>query len=281
MKFAGVVILYHPTFETFENIKSYIDDLDILYIIDNTEKEKYRESLPIELQNNDKIVYMKLGENTGIAHPLNLVIEKLDEHDFPFLLTMDQDSYFLPGVLEKYKNEVLNCELSQKKVAMYALNYWDTTEPIENKKIQSVKLAITSGSIVVTKIAKKIQGFNEKLFIDEVDHDYCCKAIENGYKILLLNNIHMVHSLGSPIKKYILGKTFCSDNHSALRKYYIFRNGFYIMERYPWIERHYYRRVIKSLLNVILLESNKVKKIKMILRGLYDGRCKHFGRYNG
>ena len=38
MKIAGAVVLYEPTDEDISNINSYIDDLDILYVMDNSSK---------------------------------------------------------------------------------------------------------------------------------------------------------------------------------------------------------------------------------------------------
>lgn len=39
-KIAGVVILYNPEENVYANIMTYIDSLDILYIVDNSEDEK-------------------------------------------------------------------------------------------------------------------------------------------------------------------------------------------------------------------------------------------------
>ena len=38
IKLAGVVVLYNPDDNYIDNINSYINDIDLLYIIDNSEK---------------------------------------------------------------------------------------------------------------------------------------------------------------------------------------------------------------------------------------------------
>ena len=38
MKIAGVVVLYHPEISVWDNISSYIEDIDKLYILDNSEQ---------------------------------------------------------------------------------------------------------------------------------------------------------------------------------------------------------------------------------------------------
>ena len=37
LKIAGIVTLYNPTDDDIQNINTYIDDIDHLYIVDNTE----------------------------------------------------------------------------------------------------------------------------------------------------------------------------------------------------------------------------------------------------
>ena len=36
MKLAGVVVLYNPDQKVLDNISSYIDELDVLYLVDNS-----------------------------------------------------------------------------------------------------------------------------------------------------------------------------------------------------------------------------------------------------
>ena len=52
MKVAGVVVLYHPDESVLENIKTYIDDIDLLFAVDNSDKKNIKivESLKKFLQ---------------------------------------------------------------------------------------------------------------------------------------------------------------------------------------------------------------------------------------
>jgi len=40
MKIAGVIVLYNPNEEVIDNIKSYLEDIEILYAVDNSETKK-------------------------------------------------------------------------------------------------------------------------------------------------------------------------------------------------------------------------------------------------
>ena len=88
MKLAGVVVVYNPGDGVLNSINSYIDDLDILYVVDNSSFDNTK------LFNNDKIKYIPNMDNMGIAKALNVepymllyyekennVDEILSEHD--------------------------------------------------------------------------------------------------------------------------------------------------------------------------------------------------------
>ena len=46
VKIAGIVTLYNPTDKDIENISTYIDDIEKLYVIDNTEGESNKKRIP-------------------------------------------------------------------------------------------------------------------------------------------------------------------------------------------------------------------------------------------
>ena len=89
----GVTVLYNPTEEIFENINSYLKELDKLYIVDNSEEknEKLKNKF---IEFSSKIKYIKLNGNEGIAKALNIAKNKAIKEDYDWLLTMDQDSKF-------------------------------------------------------------------------------------------------------------------------------------------------------------------------------------------
>ena len=46
VKIAGVVTLYNPTDDDIKNINTYIDDIERLYIVDNTEGKDNENRIP-------------------------------------------------------------------------------------------------------------------------------------------------------------------------------------------------------------------------------------------
>lgn len=275
MKIAGMVTLYHPDDGVAENIKSYLDDLDFLYVLDNTEEpdSKWADFF-CKIEN---VQYISFCDNKGISYALNYALREADEAGYKFLLTMDQDSRFSPGAVKQYK-ELIEAYASKRwgSVAMYAVAY-DHKE--KDEKPREIEVGITSGSVLLVAVAKKIGGFDEALFIDEVDYEYCYRAADHGYKIVEFPGIFLRHSIGARTYHSVFGFRYNTFNHAPIRRYYIARNHVYIFCKYPRKRVKYTINLIKTVIKIVLAEKNKSKKLRYMARGIWDGICGHMGKY--
>ena len=59
-KIAGVIVLYNPNEEVIDNIRSYLEDIEILYAVDNSETKK--DEIIKKIESFNKIVYI---DNNG------------------------------------------------------------------------------------------------------------------------------------------------------------------------------------------------------------------------
>ena len=86
------------------------------------------------------------------------------------------------------------------------------------------------------KLYSEIGGFDENLFIDGVDIDYCYAALSKGYKNIKFGRNHFNHSLGNKTKRGSVFTLFLFKKnvsiHSSLRVYYMYRNMLYIRNKY-------------------------------------------------
>lgn len=71
---AGIIVLYNPTEEVFENIQSYINDIDALYILDNTDTPT--PNILEGLRNIEKAKYFSMNGNKGLAYALDYGVKK-------------------------------------------------------------------------------------------------------------------------------------------------------------------------------------------------------------
>ncbi len=216
----GTVVLYNPEDDTLENIKSYINQIDKLIIIDNSIITNISLIDNIKNEFND-IIYINNHSNLGIATALNIACNKAIELGYNWILTMDQDSKFVDF------NQYIRCFNSIKNkeiISTISPNPFFKNGEIninECKIIEKIQ-TLTSGTLLNLLNYEKVGKFTDKLFIDEVDHDYCLKSISTNLRVLELSNIHLIHSLGEV--KQTSKKLKSQHNH--VRVYYMTRNAF-------------------------------------------------------
>lgn len=270
-KIAGSIILYNPNLdEVINNIYSYLDYIDKLFIIDNTERNAEDKNFSNFFGSNiksNKFYYVAFNENLGVGKALNLAIEKSIDDGYDYLLTLDQDSHFNYNSFTKLFRLV---ELKGKddNILLYA-----------PKNINNIKLnlAITSGNLVNVKAAATIGGYREDFFIDHIDHEFCLKGQKKGFRIELVDGFELIHSLGEirEIKFFFL--KWYIQYHSLLRFYYYSRNGYLLIKEYPKFTLIYVEQVIKEYLKYIFSRES-IKAIKIFAIAIKDAKKLNLGK---
>ncbi|TCN56372.1 glycosyltransferase family 2 protein [Flavobacterium circumlabens] len=276
---SAVVVLYNPDDTILENIGSYLNWVNFIYIIDNSDKpngHKFSDLGP-------KIQYVFNNGNLGIAQALNIGCKMALANGLEWIVTMDQDSKFL-NFTDNVKD--LLSSTTNKNIALYYPDYiidgklYDKSIKEENEPI----IVMTSGNIINLKIHEKIGGFEEKLFIDYVDIEYCLKLKKEGYSIANLPNVVLQHELGDSKRTSFLFVKAIVTNHSSIRRYYITRNRLYVRNKYKDVSNTFAkietRIFINDILKILMFESHKISKIKSIIKGYLDYRNNCFGIYN-
>ncbi len=77
---------------------------------------------------------------------------------------------------------------------------------------------MTSGSVISVRKALEIGGFDERLFIDEVDHEICYRAVGAGFSLFQSSDVFLSHQLGNPIVWHTIFGTVRTLNHSPFRR---------------------------------------------------------------
>lgn len=279
-RIAGCVILYFPDEEVIDNIESYINKVDRLYVVDNGGGEFVFQSLKNQ---HDNVTLVNYVENEGIAKPLNDVLH-LAHGKYDFLLTMDQDSKF-SNTVDAYFESLNHFEWKNTLgIGPYLrLKNVSKEETKQKQKWKKVYSVITSGNIINVKNAVFIGGFLEKLFIDEVDNEFCFRGYRKGYYTYQsTGEIYLDHNLGNQ-KKVRFIREFHPTMHNYIRTYYIFRNKTYVIKKYHnlnfrlmWTE--YYWRMFKLTISKAFFESDKKRKLKSVFCGIYDGLMNNMGK---
>ena len=244
MRIAALIILYNPNEEVKANIASYYEYVEKIYVFDNTENNE--STIDFEDFDKSRIVYFFDGQNKGIAERLNIGAKMAQDDGYDWLLTMDQDSKFTSTAITNYFKNIGSFS-GIENVAMFGINYFPDDNNPNNSDFTDNDYLITSGSLLNLNLFNKIGLFDELLFIDSVDEDYCIRARILGYRIIKFSNIHLAHEVGnvvfrSSIKTFFLIKKI-KGVHPPLRSYYIVRNNLYLRKKY----RHLNKSVMNSL----------------------------------
>lgn len=268
MKIAGIVVAYYPDMEELErNIASYLDDLEMLMIWENTPRKDSR--LQDYFGCHPKIQIRTTGQNEGIARALNEGAEWAIRNDCSHLLTMDQDASFREGQFSLFV--ALVEKERYPSAGMYIPNRNNSDESLP---VREVETAITSGCLIPVSLFSDIGFFMTELFIDMVDHEYCIRARLKGYKIFEFRQICMNHRLGDRNRSKLGYKV---NNYPPLRTYYIIRNWHIVRKMYPdsflntGRERRKFSRKYgwQRFFKIIFFEHHKSAKLKAFFLGYY------------
>ncbi|MCI9070311.1 glycosyltransferase family 2 protein [Clostridium sp.] len=287
---AAVIITYNVENDFKKRINKLKGKVDEIIVVDNGSKDKTISMLK-ELERETTIIYLE--ENKGIAYALNKGINYSIKKGYNWILTLDHDSIITDDMIKN----MLNCYESfdedfKEKVAMlvpihveekeYKSNASSITQ-VSSVSYMEVLTEITSGALTKAEIYKNIGMYDERLFIDLVDHDYCLYLNKKGFKIIQVKSAILIHNLGESVKKSLLGLKMTPTNHSPLRRYYMSRNRHYIWDKYKndfpkWVLKDK-RRFITENLKIILFEDSKIEKFKYIRNGIKDYKNNVFGEF--
>lgn len=266
----AVVVSYNGGVKILNNIRALLQQVDMVFIVDNGSKSEYREMLRSAFEENPRVEFCWLPTNQGIGFALNVGVSEARKREFSWLLTMDQDSTISDNMIDKYKSAIK----SDSSVVCVAPQFiHPTLRPQPASGIKEVPYAITSGNLVKLSVYDRIGLYDESLFIDGVDFDFSLRVRQGGYAIHLIEEAHMYHELGDRHSKApLIGRyhTF----HSPLRRYYIFRNFLYLASRYYKYAPRFVLKMTLShvlyLLTILILGDHRLDSFKFIARGVAD-----------
>jgi rhamnosyltransferase len=279
-KIAGTVILYHPDDSVISNIASFSGFVEKLYVVDNSEQNNRQ---LIEKITAPNLFYIHDGENMGISIRLNQVARLAIAAGFDHLLTMDQDSFFEEEAIRNYW-QCISTYLEKEQTSMYGIEFMHQSPQKDACSPREVEHLITSGSVINLGLFETIGGFDENLFIDEVDLEYCYRSIIKGYKVIQFPNIFLQHTLGetSYYRAFGIFKPTPRILHSPVRLYYRVRNYLYVTgkyrSRFPQDCNRRKQVLVNSIKNNLIYGKQKWRLIRYMLKAIADFKKGKLGK---
>jgi rhamnosyltransferase len=278
----AVIVTYNPEPTFIDNIVTVAAQASHVVVVDNGSSKETQHLLD-ELETRPACKVIRNGQNLGIAVALNLGVKYAVDADFDWIATFDQDSRvcedFVPQMVETYQQAE-----HPQEIALVAPVYVDRESGVKLRLRRTGKgeilAAMTSGSMIPSSVIRKLGYFDESLYIDAVDKEFCLRARRRGLSIIQSSAV-LLHSLGRTTYHHWLGLRFGATNHSVGRRYYITRNSLRVLLQYatdwPWAWQEG-RWIILDAAKVVLVENNKWRKFRAMLAGTMDALCGRMGK---
>lgn len=273
-----MVVLYCPTGEVLTTVKSCLEQVEQLYLVDNSEQATGE--VAMSLVKPGKTVYLPNYANLGIAAALNQAAQLAVEAGYEYLLTMDQDSLASAGMVSRMMDCLATIDATRPVGMLAPFHVTPAAQPDDSKPdCCEVMTPMTSGCLLNLAAYCAAGPFRDDFFIDFVDNEYCLRLRREGFMVIRANQALLKHQVGE-LRTF---GPFVATNHGPLRRYYKTRNRLYVFREYLAVFPAHCLfdlvRLVKEIGSVLLFEDQKFSKFRMMLRGalhFFQGRLGSF-----
>lgn len=282
MIIGALIVTFNPDIIQLEkNLSRVVSQTEITVIVDNGSRNVI--SLR-DLCERMSCVLIELGNNLGIAAAQNRGFKYLESQSCSWVLTLDQDTLIPDGMISTYTHTIsFESETTGILAAQFIDPSWTEAQrhsQLETGSKVTEKLRVlSSGNLVKVAAWRACGGFDEWMFIDEVDFDFDARMILSGYKIWQVNQLIMAHKIGVSVNPVLRKKLllFPKDeivmDHASFREFYIQRNTIVYSKRYPMFRRHRFQVLISFIQarRVFLYSPPYSRKLLATFRGILAG----------
>jgi rhamnosyltransferase len=282
MTTATAVVLYRPSADLIRKVGDYAAYIEFLVVVDNTDDADNSPAF----RGIPNLKYLSCGGNKGVATALNVAARSAVESGCHWMIMLDQDSGLSTRAYDRLREELTR--IDRASVGLVSV----ITVPKEDDFCRAqdlpdsrdVFLTITSGSVLNLDAYRRCGPFEDKLFIDHVDHEYCLRLHRAGYRVIQLTRVVLVHTVGEVKEVSLFGKRLRLATHKPFRAYYGVRNGCYVATKFftyrPQFLRSVCRNVAEDVVRAVLFEDQKLLRLRMMLLGFADFCRGRYGKLN-
>jgi rhamnosyltransferase len=296
MKTTSLIVTFNPDLEMLKKqIKSLIGFSKVV-IVDNNSQNIHRIEI-ICSSFIDSLRLIKLVENVGLASAQNIGIDIAEKTGSTHVIFFDQDSYLDKRSFYALADAEIKLLAQGEKVGAIGPVCYDPNDfreyPITKyfgpfikrvflaeNALEKASFLIASGSLVRIDVLRSVGHMMDELFIDYIDVEWCYRAQSKGFVLYATSSSRMSHLIGDTRIKFF-GRTI--SQHSALRRYYLTRNCFYMisLNYVPW--GYKFREITLNLIRVLvffILSNDRRSYLYYIRRALTDGFRGRFGKFS-
>lgn len=283
----AVVPAYRPDAGFPARLASLLDQVSAIIVVDDGSPAG--SEAVFDAVTSPGIELVRTGTNRGIAAALNTGAGLALDRGADYVLTVDQDSLLADG----YVSACLAAfGSSSEKLGIVCTDRVNGEASIPERYTAEglgvVREAIQSGFLISAECIRECGLFDERLFIDCVDTEYCMRVAEHGFVIVVGSGTDIEHSLGeqAPLRPFGVqrhqdGHPLTYQYHSPWRRYFITRNNVDLFLRYlrrkpRWVLSAF-RRELGPGFTTIVSGPHRARQLLAAIIGLAHGLVRRRG----
>lgn len=290
----AVVVTYNPDDRFRRLIESLSAQVGAIWVVDNGSGIQVQTRLEgLESQAADRVTLISNPENRGLAAAQNQGVAAVLDAGYDWVLLLDHDSVpdanMVPEMLSAARTYAAPEKIgflaprhdddrgvSAASVFTYGafrVLRWGAIKPgrIEDR----AAFAMASGCLIPAARFRETGLMAEDFFIDYIDFDFSFRVRRAGYRILVVGGAGLQHRLGDLTEGRFLGRVKAFREHSASRRYTIYRNRIRVIIRHGFLFPEFLQfeilSVAKDFIQLLFWETGKAVKLRAILAGVGDG----------
>ena len=282
---AGIVT-FNPVEELITKcLKAILPQVDKIYIFDNGSCN--RAFLDTLKEYNENIEIESNSSNIGIASALNYLCKSAKQDGYQWIITMDQDSICEESMVEHLREYA---DKGNYGIVAPRVEFWNderllTSTKYPEKQTYEIQACITSGSLTKIEAWIRVGGFDEWMFIDHVDNEFCVHLKDEGYSIIRVNAALLYQRAGE--MKYRMmkdGSSMLLPYYSPKRQFFICRNTVYYLRKYRKSKNvrllHEWGVLFYTIYLKLRYEKNRWSTLCSSLKGIFAGITKRIEHIN-
>lgn len=284
MSITAIVTLYFLDENVKKNILQLSNYVDKVVLLDNT-PDSDNSAL---FSGIDKTEYIAYKKNLGLSKAFNRYLKTLSENCY--IIFFDQDSFCPENLVEQLKNDYQICCKKLGRKGIIGPSYFEKNanrlmipkqKKLVEKGIYEVKSIITSGMFTELDVIKSAGFWNDEIFLDMADWDFCWRVIKSGFFCCFSTNVVLSHSLGKSVH-HIAGIEI--EEWASFRVYYQTRDCLYLLKKkyvpFKFKIRFILMLTVRPILYLILFPDKK-RRFHYFIKGIKDFRRKIHGVLEG
>lgn len=277
--FAGVVT-YNPDLgELRACVESVIPQVSEVLLYDNGSDNAGEVAALVDSMPH--VSLLSSNRNAGLAVALNALSQSALEAGADAVFFLDQDTVATEGLVAE-ELASLGGDVALVCARTRDRNAGDEYKLPQLSRVEDVPFCITAGSLLSCEALASVGGYDERLFVDLVDHEICYHLRHAGWRVVRDEGATISQTIGS--KEYVFSLPrikrgrivlipYYRTNHALFRKHDMGRSFAIVRDKYrktPYAKEQL-GTMVRVLLRSVMVERHSVAVLRELFSGYREG----------